>query len=961
MKHLVLFCLSIVTSLGYLMAQDARMCTDYDFSPQAFTMLTTESIHPDLNTGTLKVSVPIYEWKDEDFKLPLNLMYSTNGFKPSRPTGIVGLGWSFQLGGVISRQIIGIDDLIHSGYYRKASSSYSSEQLYQLLPNFYYDADKGTTMIGDYETNPDLFHFNFLNHSGSFMIDTMGNFIVFDSNGERGCYEISLLDSSSGMGFRIKTSDGYQYFFGTDSKSIERLYAVNSVNFTATSKGNRQLNSDELNTIAWYLSKIIAPNGRELIFNYSSYSSRQGIPLETDDVSTTFGQGIFLLDRYYNAPESLNKISTYKHPSITTVSYLDNVELRIPESSITHRIITLEYSDKDHLETDPSDNNIYSMLVTRQKKLDKITIANHSGVYLGDARLSYIYKNSRLLLNHLEISNIGNYNFSYNLDGMLPGVLSNALDFWGYYNGRNDNSDTSIAPTEVDYNYDEHIVKEYKNPNSAYSVLGTLKSISYPTGGHTEFEYEANTADRILRRTHLSSYISPETNPIVEMDTTSLIGPVIYQDPFLPSLKYYNETLGFQECGGVRIKAISDFNDTTCIYKRTYSYNVPGTNKTSGIVLKFNRFFSESIGGYNVYNPNLKFPDGSLDKSHMAYSYVTEHFPDSSYVTYAFTDYHMYPDEFSSNKIPTGYNTEYNTSYGNYINNILREPDSRHYRRGRIKSIHKYNKQGDLTFKRDYNYEDSDQSYVPYIIGSGNYWWSARHFTCDFLATNIIDTYYQGGAMTKVRQYKYNELGQMSYEAEMDKDRQNGHGIYYRYCYENSSMTGLNMTKKMPTDIIYTSIRNGEEYVIGNHLFSYDPESINVGPIQIKEYCITTPLPLTNDNNINSIVSVGRNMPSITTTYTYNSQLRLVNISKPGSEYTSYIWDEDVNYIINEEKNNHLNKYIYEWNDMGGISSVTTPSGLKNTYNYDDKNRLETVTDIDGSLIEHHLYHIVNE
>ena len=332
MKHLVLFCLSIVTSLGYLMAQDARMCADYDFSPQAFTMLTTGSIRPDLNTGTLKVSVPIYEWKDEDFKIPLNLIYSTNGFKPSRPTGIVGLGWSFQLGGVISRQIIGIDDLLHGGYYRKSSSSYTSEQLYQLLPNFYHDADKGTTMIGGYETNPDLFHFNFLNHSGSFMIDTMGNFIVFDSNGERGCYEISLLDSSSGMGFRIKTSDGYQYFFGTDSKSIERLYAVNSVNFTATFKGNRQLNSDELNSIAWYLSKIVAPNGRELIFNYSSYSSRQGIPLETDDVSTTFGQGLFRIERYYNAPES-TYIATYKHPSITTLSYLNNIELRILHQS----------------------------------------------------------------------------------------------------------------------------------------------------------------------------------------------------------------------------------------------------------------------------------------------------------------------------------------------------------------------------------------------------------------------------------------------------------------------------------------------------------------------------------------------------------------------------------------------------------------------------------------------------
>lgn len=960
MKHLVLFCLSIVTSLGYLMAQDARMCADYDFSPQAFTMLTTGSIRPDLNTGTLKVSVPIYEWKDEDFKIPLNLMYSTNGFKPSRPTGIVGLGWSFQLGGVISRQIIGIDDLIHSGYYRKSSSSYSSEQLYQLLPNFYYDADKGTTMIGGYETNPDLFHFNFLNHSGSFMIDTMGNFIVFDSNGESGCYEISLLDSSSGMGFRIKTSDGYQYFFGTDSKSIEQLYAVNSVNFTATSKGNRQLNSDELNSIAWYLSKIVAPNGRELIFNYSSYYSRQGIPLETDDVSTTFGQGLFRLERYYNAPESAY-ITTYKHPSITTLSYLNNIELRIPGSSMTQRIITLEYTAKDFRETDPQDNYIYSNLVTPQKKLDKVTFFNHSGDYICDAQLSYIYKNSRMLLDHLEISNVGNYNFSYNLDGILPGVLSNALDFWGYYNGRNDNLDESIAPTRVDDNYDEHIVEAYKNPNSTYSILGTLKSISYPTGGHSEFEYEGNTAESILLRTHLSSYASPVTNPIVEMDTTGLIGPVIYQDPFLPSLKYYDETLGLHECGGVRIRSISDYDDTTCVYKRIYTYNIPGTDKSSGIVLKFNRYYSKSEGDLNLYNPYLKFLDGSLDKSHMAYSYVTEHFPDSSYVTYAFTDYHMYPDEFSSNKIPKGYNTEYNTSYGNYINNILREPDSRHYRRGLIKTIYKYNKQGDLTFKRDYNYEDSDQSYIPYIVGSGNYWWAARRFTCDYLTMSINDTYYQDGTLTKVRQFRYNELGQISYEAETGSEGLDGHGKYYRYCYENSSMFGLNITKKRPTDIIYTAIRNGNEYVISNRQLNYDSETSNLSPTQIKEYCITTPLSLTDNSNINNIANIGRNTPSITTTYTYNDQFRLVNISKPGDRYTSYVWDASMNHIAEKEMDDHENQYFYEWKDMIGVSGVTYPNGLKNIYNYDDKNRLETVKDENGSLIKQLLYHIVNE
>lgn len=117
MKHLLLFYSCLLFLAPYVGAQDKRTCADYDFSPQAFAMLTNENVHLDLNTGTLNVSIPVYDWKDEDFMLPLRMTYSTNGFKPARPTGIVGLDWSLQLGGVISRQIVGIDDLKTCGYY----------------------------------------------------------------------------------------------------------------------------------------------------------------------------------------------------------------------------------------------------------------------------------------------------------------------------------------------------------------------------------------------------------------------------------------------------------------------------------------------------------------------------------------------------------------------------------------------------------------------------------------------------------------------------------------------------------------------------------------------------------------------------------------------------------------------------------------------------------------------------
>lgn len=965
MKRIILIYVSTLLSVIWSGAQETRMCSDYDFSPQAFSMLTNNNVHPDLNTGTLNVSIPIYEWTDQDFKIPVNLIYSTNGFKPARQTGIVGLDWSLQIGGVISRQIVGIDDLRNNGYYYKSAHIYSDEDMYRLEQDMNYSAYHKTTMVGDHETNPDIFHFNFMNHNGSFVIDHEGNFAVYDSNGERGCYEISYNDSTSAMDFRIRTSDGYEYYFGSDEKSKEKLYAVNSVYYTAVSKDNRHLTYDNLNTISWHLSKIVAPNGCEMIFNYSSYSSYQAIPSSTlDDVSTTFGQGFFSLESPADITGGSNTISTYKHPSITTVSYLQNVQFRRPDSSSRQTVLSFEYSNKAYIETDNTDNYIYSILVTRQKKLDNIKYYNHSGDSIGETGLYYIYKDSRLLLDYLEISNVGTYSFSYNTtpNVAMPGILTNALDFWGFYNGRVDNQDNLISPTQVNNNYDEVVVHGYKNPDSEYSIIGTLKSITYPTGGRSEFEYEANTADRILLRTKVSSYVEQEIAPVVERDTSSIIGPVIVQDPYLPSLKHFNETFNFQECGGVRIKSISDYTDSTCVYKRIYSYNIPGTGKSSGIVHQFNRYYERCINGVNVYNPHIKFPDGSLDKLHMSYSYVTEHLPDSSYTIYRFTDYHIFPDEYSPHNISNGEPIPDALDYVTYINNISREPDSRHYRRGLIRGVENYNSNDELVFKREYNYEDSDQSYVAYIVGSGEKWWSARRFTCDFLLKDICETRYQGGMISTVRHFAYNDSGQKTYESITDGDGMNGQAHYYRYCYENNSLTGENLQKKVPSDIVQTRICNGDESVIRNLELSYDSNTSNANPVQVKEYYFATPVAVpSGTNSINNIVDIGRTHTNAVTTYEYDDLYRLVKVVRPGNDYISYSWDEDKYYIIGKEVNDPSNRYEYTWKDMVGLSGQVSPTGISNTFEYDSKNRLEQIKDSEGSVIRKYMYHLNNE
>ena len=904
-------------------------------------MITSGAIQPNLNTGTLNVTIPVYVWEDEDFRIPIQLYYSTNGFKPARQTGIVGLDWSCQIGGVITRQIVGIDDFDSNYGYYKPSQDYTNEDLYEMYVDIYHNDYKDKVMFDQRETNPDIFHFNFLNHSGSFVIDDDGSFKVFDSNGERGCYDITYT-AGSDKKFTIKTGDGYEYHFGSDNSSKEYLYLYNPLYLILNSKGRVLLNNDDISVIAWHLDEIHAPNGRKLTFSYSTQPTNDFMvcPDESDLVCTTFARGYWQVD---NTNNSLSPHQIYKYPSFTTVSYIDRIQIHQSDSSAGRVIIAFDYSQKECKEAEETADHInYALMVAIQKKLDNISFYNHNQELLSNLSLSYVYRNTRMLLDQINISNIGTYKFEYNIENEMPDILTNAQDFWGFYNGNINNIDEQVDPTTLDSNYDEHVSQNFMNPNYIFSKVGTLKSITYPTGGHSEFEYEANTADQILMRSHLPS-------------DSSL-------DPFLPSLENFHDHFLFQECGGVRIKSISDYNDTTCMYRRSYSYNIPETNKSSGIVLKFNKYHNVSLDLYSRTSIHFNFPDNSLDRLHVAYSYVTEHFPDGSYKVYRFTDYLMHPDEYSPFKKSVVYDSEYPTvALATFMNNISREPNSRHYRRGLIKSIEDYSNDNNLLFKKEYEYEDSDSSYIAYIIGSGKYWWSARRFTCDYLLKSIKETYYRNGSISTLKSFAYNSAGQKTLESISDITGMNGKRTYYRYCNEVGSSYGENIYKNVPSDIIQTTMRNGMEYLVSNTQLLYDTSSKNPNPIQIRKYCIQTPILVSATQSQDAFINTGRNQPYIKTLYTYNGQHRLTKVQEDGNSYISYVWDGDMNHVIQKTINTPEQTFTYTWKDMVGLSGATSPTGVGETYQYDVLNRLEAIHDSQGKITRQYFYHIYNE
>ena len=99
-------------------------------SPEMATLGSYGGYGVDHYTGRANVSIPIYEIKLSDFTLPISLSYNTGGHRVEEIATWVGLGWSLNAGGMISRQVRGLPDDRGSGYMHELIQYTAKEVFY---------------------------------------------------------------------------------------------------------------------------------------------------------------------------------------------------------------------------------------------------------------------------------------------------------------------------------------------------------------------------------------------------------------------------------------------------------------------------------------------------------------------------------------------------------------------------------------------------------------------------------------------------------------------------------------------------------------------------------------------------------------------------------------------------------------------------------------------------------------
>lgn len=486
-------------------------------SPTASSLGKYGEIPVGYYTGVPDIDIPIHTVTDGPLSLPISLNYHASGMKVAETASWVGLGWSLRAGGTISRTVQGKADESCDGYFMSGKHIFVSK-VNVIDMN---DANKKDTLLcleptapynltglqnGTVDSEPDLFSFSIGGYSGKFFIEadlTNDNIvngkvmlipkqdikISYETSGSCGTFQLRK--------FTLITPDGTRYEFGNidndaNQKGLE-VQRFNEIPFPIVT--------------GWQLRKIASPDGNYAIhldyapekYRYPYRASGNGVFLPTASptypVSTPSGSYMHHVIDILGW--RLSSITTAGN--ISTVSFLTAAEAREDLSASPWSV-----------GNNPDPAKALSSIKIETGTLCKRFDLAQSYYVDASADISGTSGDKRLKLNGLQETSCDNsvqarpYAFQYHEKSgnttFLPNRLSASTDHWGFYNGAtNPHAGLNIPVTKLSpYAVGMETVYPIKGTGNretseAEMKLGTISKISYPTGGSTMFEFEANT------------------------------------------------------------------------------------------------------------------------------------------------------------------------------------------------------------------------------------------------------------------------------------------------------------------------------------------------------------------------------------------------------------------------------------------------------------------------------------
>jgi len=472
----------------------------------------------DKSTGTLRVSIPLYEIKVNDISVPISLSYSATGIKVNQEAGVAGMGWDLSAGGKIITNIQGRADGAPYGMYSVPAFTSTFDW---TVKNSTDQLRLNNILDGKEDNAWDTYTYILPHTSGSYV----KNGLTFPYNPM-----VNVIDKATGLiNNTITTSDGLVYRFATgDNRTTTKImnYDGSSPNYyqysTSITDPAPQTWSD------YDLSSITSTRFKDVV-NFKYHQFGPGPRLEAKK-KESYSESMLLYRQVY--ANSLNnswfpsygdqKYST-RSPIINKTVTTYNVHSRLDTIEYATGRVIFDYNANDVLGRDELD----SILIYKKEDNVLSLLKKYEFVYDGGKQYGHylvdlnVYDGNRIYQNSYQF----NYN-NYYLP-VVPNSNSKAMDAWGFYNGATSNVTLLEDPANVlalrnfshypivgnilfsrteqlayygptaipmnDANYNWSVPYANRNYSFGYAISGTLQTVTTPSGALYQYEYEPHT------------------------------------------------------------------------------------------------------------------------------------------------------------------------------------------------------------------------------------------------------------------------------------------------------------------------------------------------------------------------------------------------------------------------------------------------------------------------------------
>ncbi|HWK02409.1 MAG TPA: hypothetical protein VNS58_02175 [Puia sp.] len=753
----VLFFISYV-SFGQ--APDAKLPSVVGPSPDVASMQKYGDYKVSTYTGVPGITLPIYTIKTNDISVPISISYHGGGIKVDEESSRVGLGWTLNAGGTISRNILGLDDLSAYSFSPTSFNLYGFPErpvvstLYLPFASYTYDISSkvGVTVdpnmpYVDVDLEPDIFYCNFLGNNDKFLLNKSDTSGVFEDSTSNMKVKLTItpyptqdttIASAVGMNctIRITTNDGTIYYFD----QFESCSTVSP-------------NSDIPNRItAWYLTKIQTIKGTVVNFNYtqsaSGFTYSLNHPYVSKNLFPATGQPTGPVTSYtpHNSYRNLLLSSITSSNCNVYFTYDSRIDLngdkKLTSVKVTDgngALLKTVNLIQDYFKANSSVANTYdvqsalwggptldSNWLTRRLKLTELReISSDSQTVLSH---KFIYNESSLpLKNSTSRDHWGYFNNAANGGNLLPDL------YWAYpgltitYPGpvyicssqTNDFGSSNILYQETSHKYYEHYTGANREVDTNYSKAFMLNEIIYPTGGFTQFDFEQNTYDKgksFANDDHAALY-----DYISKTDSIAFLTGI----PGIPS--GFSSTYNFSITAADTLpgEGFARVNfSVTGLHSGSNTSNIT-TNTVISLLNNSNVVMDQT--GFNSYSGLTSNPDGSYSPNPL-----NEQLPIGNY----------------SIKITVGGNTvDKNSPYYAVVGSWWVRKDQNtdgvmyKYAGGlRIRNISSYTSTGNLASSTNYTYHysaDINQNGIPEIYSTGKIMERPNYFDANLITAPV--------------------------------------------------------------------------------------------------------------------------------------------------------------------------------------------------------------------------------